>query len=257
MTERIKVRVTESLPEFQVDNVEMLQNSVLVSRYQRFCDELHERGVPLNEKEVFHYSPTANDTCLVGVATELAGNSEYGNGAYFAQHAIYNLALKQVMMGQGWQIPAEAEIELLWSRCALGRCKDFGPRCASRRGDKFARAKGLPLGLGPELNGEWPLEKRERRRAPPLDPTKGRSAGMYESVTGTEADLDFTQNSRLIDGPPSRQQGEPNEFGRQYVTFQNWQVYPQVKIRLSNISRPRPLPQPKRNPELEPEPEID
>ena len=48
--------------------------------------------------------------------------------------------------------------------------------------------------------------------------------GMYDSVAGQEAALQWTENPRLIE------QGE--EFGRQFVTFNGWQAYPEFVVRL-------------------------
>ena len=96
---------------------------------------------------------------------------------------------------------ASAEVTLLWARAALGKCRDFGARCRSPRGNDAAAAAGLPAGLsdwGPPIGrgGEGTY------RIPPSG---------FASVTGTEGDLAWTAHPRLSE--------HGADFGRQY----HWQ----------------------------------
>jgi hypothetical protein len=92
-------------------------------------------------------------------------------------------------------------------------------------------------------------QQGHRRRPPPLNKPAwtgkprarndavGREEGTYNSVSGTEANLEWTNNPRLIE------QGE--RFGRQFVTFSPWQAYPELVVYLE-----------KRDEDAEPQPEV-
>ena len=93
------------------------------------------------------------------------------SGAYFCQHAFYACAY-----GEGWlshglpetpHEPPSSEpgtvTDVLWTRVALGRCKDFGHRCVSDRDHAASRAKGLdPKTEDRNFKRDWPEE-------PPFD----------------------------------------------------------------------------------------
>ena len=84
------------------------------------------------------------------------------------------------------------------------------------------------MGVQPGL-ANWPMD--DRRRPPPLDTAKGHKGGMYDSVSGTEADLTWTRHERFR----NQQQGTPvpgSEMGRQFVTFNPWQAYPRFVVHL-------------------------
>ena len=53
---------------------------------------------------------------------------------------------------------------------------------------------------------------------------------MYDSVSGTEADLEWVREH--TNDPSSRLAEGGKEFGRQYVTFNEWQAYPEIRVRL-------------------------
>ena len=60
---------------------------------------------------------------------------------------------------------------------------------------------------------------------------------MYDSVTGTEADLAWTNMERGA------------EIGKQYVTFNHWQAYPELVVSLRRRHRDECT-------QAEPEPEL-
>ena len=146
---------------------------------------------------------------------------EYGRGIYFAEHAAYSVAY-----GQGWLKrggpPPDEEVTVLLALVALGDCVDFGPLCSSERGNAAAAAAGVE----PGLSGVWG-EGKHRNRPPRKDPEDPDSA-LYDSVTGTEADLAWS------DAPLLRRDG--HRLGRQYVVFDSRQAYPYLRLTL----RPRP-----------------
>jgi hypothetical protein len=105
-------------------------------------------------------------------------------------------------------------VTLIWAKVALGKCKDFGARCRSSLGNDAAEAAGLPPGLR-----DW---------GPPIG---RRGEGTFKippsgcaSVTGTEGDLKWAAHPRL------KERGA--ELGRQYVTFETRQAYPELVLRL-------------------------
>jgi hypothetical protein len=204
-------------------------------------------GSNINESALFHWTFDAFDLISgeqgSGFETRLARAGEYGNGAYFAQHAIYPLAFRtngyrdREEEALDWSVPQDAgtTIRLLWARVALGNVCDFGPRCASDRGAAAAAAAAVP----PGLYHDWPKDghptRGHRRRPPPLDQPEwtgeprlrtetGCEGRTYDSVSGTEANLEWTGNQRLMD--------RGADFGRQFVTFNPWQAYPELVIYL-------------------------
>ena len=65
---------------------------------------------------------------------------------------------------------------------------------------------------------------------------------MYDSVTGTEANLEW---------PPANMEPEQGaKIGKQYVTFNHWQAYPELVVSLRHRWRDECTPT-----EPEPEPE--
>eukprot|EP01047_Picozoa_sp_COSAG01_P093021 COSAG01_NODE_24251_length_785_cov_1.316327_1_plen_68_part_00 len=49
-----------------------------------------------------------------------------------------------------------------------------------------------------------------------------REGKAYDSVCGTEADLEWTGNQRMVE--------RGAEFGLQFVTFNPWQAYPELVV---------------------------
>eukprot|EP01047_Picozoa_sp_COSAG01_P035821 COSAG01_NODE_2769_length_7102_cov_6.325146_3_plen_390_part_00 len=243
----VQARVAESLPEYSVTRIDRLQNLDLWRHYFLFCFDLESHG-EANERTLFHWAkPEVLDLISgergSGFETRLARPGEYGDGTYFAQHAIYPLAYRTNgcrvnKRTLDWSVPQEpgTQITLLWARVALGKVCNFGARCASRRGDRAARAAGEPAGL----HSDWPMDGHattgHRRRPPPMiKPTwtgrptarndvAGHDGQSYDSVSGTEANLEWTQNPHLVENGA--------EFGKQFVTFNNWQAYPELVIYL-------------------------
>eukprot|EP01047_Picozoa_sp_COSAG01_P025164 COSAG01_NODE_1577_length_9847_cov_11.543394_9_plen_1234_part_00 len=259
--ERIEARVAISLPDFRVESIDRLKNLSLFNRYEQFCWQLHSK-CSVNECEAFHYAPDGvlqliTESGSVGFDPRI-GRGEYGCGTYFAEHAIYPASLAHQWLFSGicsdsvgdggkWggdscdkligtlqeatqaAIKAEANapdcLTLLFARVARGRCKDFGARCASARGDAAAISAGFSPGLPdwPRLGGGQGLN-----RPPPLSNAEGQTE-LYDSVTGTEGDLAWTLHPRL------RENG--SKFGRQYVTFHPDQSYPEAVVHLKRSSR--------------------
>eukprot|EP01047_Picozoa_sp_COSAG01_P038665 COSAG01_NODE_3151_length_6502_cov_6.673903_7_plen_555_part_00 len=240
--ERVEKRTLESLPDFALVGMERVQNKALWHKYRTYCS-LQQ---PVNELELFHYAEPRDVELIVNSSSvsfdpRLGGGEhggEYGGGAYFAQHAIYPVAY-----GNGWleggvelEREASAEITLLLAKVSLGCCKDFGARCRSGRGTLAAEAAGVPPGLRDWGQCDDALESAAaaQSRSVPRVGRHGMSAfsrppvrganELYDSVTGTEGDLAWANNPRL------RDQGAL--FGKQYVTFDPNQAYPELVLRL-------------------------
>ena len=258
-------RVSESLPDFEVEAIEVVRNKLLWQKYEAFkttharnkqhqsfqcgcytCTYPHQHeswDEHKHEMRLFHYAKPDVVEKIVrgnsGFDTRL-GDGEYGAGAYFAHHAVYSVAY-----GNNWlhgdftheRSAPDERISLLVGRVCLGHCKDFGPRCRSWKGDKYAGAEGVPAGL----RADWGLVEgaatvgravaegqmpRVFQRGPP-HPEAG-DGHQYDSVSGTEARLDWTQNPRL--------RNEGDRFGRQFVTFEPSQAYPDCVLQLRRRS---------------------
>ncbi len=142
---------------------------------------------------------------------------EYGRGIYFAEHAAYSVAY-----GQGWlrsgEPPADQDVTILLALVALGDCKDFGPLCTSHRGDAIA----AEMGLAPGLRDVWG-EGEHRNRPPRKDPADPDSP-LFDSVSGSEADLAWSSVLQL------RRDGA--RLGRQFVVFDSRQAYPYLRLTL-------------------------
>ncbi len=151
------------------------------------------------------------------------------SGAYFCEHAFYAVAYGEGWIEEGMEGtmggltgPAEPT-EILWSRVALGRCKDFGHRCVSDRDHEASLAKGLtPKDEDKKFEREWPEERTgervgnkflgHRRRPPQVNP-RDKSSDRYNSVAGTEGDLMWTAH------PDDRFRRFVAKFGKQFVVF--------------------------------------
>ena len=73
------------------------------------------------------------------------------------------------------------------------------------------------------MEGDW-LEDSGRRRGPVKSGSMAAAdVVVFDSVTGTEADLAWAH-------PRLRANGA--NFGRQYVTFNPWQAYPTLELQL-------------------------
>ena len=102
----------------------------MVRRYTSWRRDLRAAGRDNRESEQFHFSPLGerskppyDQIAKVNFAPQLARGGEYGDGVYFASHAIYPVAY-----GQGWMhptmsggdatIPTDSEetISLVWAR---------------------------------------------------------------------------------------------------------------------------------------------
>ena len=243
----LQARVNESLPDFEVISVQRVQNPAL---WRMYCTDRDRREDELlrttdrfqcdcfgceggqNEQQLFHYCKPDVVSQIVSSTTAgfetRVGGGEYGGGAYFAKHAIYSVAYGNTWLWGDFRAEGDAspDIQLLVGRACLGHCKDFGARCRSRRGDAAADEAGLPRNFegdwGPSIGRADNGSDKKFERAPP-HPERG-PHDQYASVTGTEADLLWTQNPRL------RDQG--HEFGRQFVTFENGQAYPEFVLQL-------------------------
>ena len=269
-------RVSESLPDFEVEAIEVVRNKLLWQKYEAFkttharnkqhqsfqcgcytCTDPHQHeswDEHKHEMRLFHYAKPEVVEKIVrgssGFGSRLE-DGEYGVGAYFAHHAIYPVAFGNfwlhgdfthergaVITINGREVTTGAErISLLVGRVCLGHCKDFGPRCRSSKGDKYAFEEDVPEGL----QADWGVAKgaaavgravaegqmpRVFRRGPP-HPEAG-DGHLYDSVSGTEARLDWTQNPRL--------RNEGDRFGRQFVTFEPSQAYPDCVVQLRRRS---------------------
>ena len=226
-------RIAESLPDFDLELIQRVQNKTLWRKYSTFKKQLADQH-EVDERELFHYakSDTLKKVVMsktVGFDPRLGGGEhgggEYGAGTYFAQHAIYPVAY-----GCGWldgdakvELSAEPAVTLLLAKVALGRCKDFGARCRSGRGDAAAVEAGMARGL----KDDWGAAVGRHgaagfNRPPPY--LEGQHDELYDSVTGTEGNLQWSRNHRL--------RASGHEFGRQYVTFETAQAYPELLLHL-------------------------
>ena len=106
---------------------------------------------------------------------------------------------------------------------SLGDCKDFGPLCSSKRGNTFADDRGVARGLKDFWKEDEKDGPKHRNRGPPKDVHDDTSA-LYDSVSGTEANLRWSPNPLIsING---------ERWGRQYVVFEPAQSYPSLLITL-------------------------
>eukprot|EP01048_Picozoa_sp_COSAG05_P013843 COSAG05_NODE_1512_length_4670_cov_13.100416_1_plen_918_part_00 len=216
--EEVKKRVEASLPDFELVGVERVQNTALWRKFSDYTAQLSAEGIDPGERGLFHYAKDDVIRSIIegkGFLPQIGGG-EYGCGSYFAEHAAYSVAY-----GNGWldsdidaERKADETVTLLWAKVALGRCKDFGARCRSPRGDVAAAAAGVEPGLpdwGPPIGraGEGTF------KIPPPS---------HESVSGTEGDLLWAENPRLRDNGA--------EYGRQYITFETAQSYPELVLQL-------------------------
>eukprot|EP01046_Picozoa_sp_COSAG06_P012968 COSAG06_NODE_775_length_12397_cov_15.034071_5_plen_801_part_00 len=290
----MQARVDESLPDFDVVQIRQVENHALWRGYTAVRSEATRKkkmaafecscfvcsGSSSDERRLFHYAqPEVIDKIwqhqTAGFDPRLCPSEgkEYGAGAYFAEHAIYSVAY-----GNDWlhgdfarERDAPEQITLLVGKVCLDHCKDFGPRCRSHRGDKFADALDKPRKLldwggeagkkGDAMFNRPPphaeagvttqVERlrivsggRERgyseasmtddsdeemaaclqEGVPPEGGGEGAASNLYASVTGTEADLTWTKNPRI------RTRGK--KFGRQFVTFETNQAYPELILDL-------------------------
>eukprot|EP01047_Picozoa_sp_COSAG01_P015667 COSAG01_NODE_787_length_13598_cov_17.218535_4_plen_860_part_00 len=237
----VEARIAESLPDFALVGMERVQNKALWRKYSTYCAGQEV----VDEHELFHYAPPeALDKILssssVGFDPRLGGG-EYGAGAYFAQHAVYSVAYSAGWLSDDMEKDAQGRVvrvvrnrsiereraadptvTLIWARVALGHCKDFGARCRSDRGNAAADAAGV----GRHLNDEddWgPAIGRGGANGYHRPPPRG-ATELYDSVSGTEGDLAWAQHPRLRD--------EGAKLGRQYITFDTNQAYPELVLRL-------------------------
>ena len=246
----MQARVGESLPDFEVAGIQQVENHALWRRYTAFRSEAARKkkmaafecscfvcsGASSDERRLFHYAPAevidkiwSHQTAGFDPRLSPMEGKEYGAGAYFAEHAIYSVAY-----GNGWlggdfarERDAPERITLLVGRVCLDHCKDFGPRCRSHLGDEFADALDKPRGLQ-----DWGGEAGKKQdamfnRGPPHPEAGVTAAGasnLYASVSGTEADLTWTRNPRI------REKGKT--LGRQFMTFETNQAYPELILHL-------------------------
>eukprot|EP01047_Picozoa_sp_COSAG01_P079060 COSAG01_NODE_14844_length_1403_cov_7.918712_1_plen_432_part_10 len=199
----------------------------------------------VDERELFHYAPPeALEKILSSSSVSFdprLGGGEYGAGAYFAQHALYSVAYSAGWLSDDTETDAQGRVvrvvrnrsiereraadptvTLIWARVALGHCKDFGARCRSDRGNAAADAAGVGRHLNDE--GDWgPAIGRGGASGYHRPPPRG-ATELYDSVSGTEGDLAWTQHPRLRD--------EGAKLGRQYITFDTNQAYPELVLRL-------------------------
>ncbi len=142
---------------------------------------------------------------------------EYGRGIYFAEHAAYSVAY-----GQGWlrsgEPPVNKDVTVLLALVALGDCKDFGRLCASERGNAAAGE----MGVAPGLRDFW--GEGEHRNRPPRKNPADPDSPLFDSVSGSEADLAWSSVQLL------RRDGA--RLGRQYVVFDSRQAYPYLRLTL-------------------------
>jgi serine/threonine protein kinase len=238
---KVETRIAESLPEFALVGMTRVQNKSLWQKYCTYCAGQESAC----ESELFHYAEQDVMEKIISSSTvsfdPRLGGGEYGAGSYFAQHALYCVAYsagwlsddieqgahgtkKTMVPGRSVQREraANPNVTLIWAKVALGHCKDFGARCRSHRGDAAADTAGVGRGLNDE--DDWGLaigrgEDSSYHRPPPRGAT-----ALYDSVAGTEGDLAWAAHPRL------RERGA--EFGRQYVTFDPQQAYPELLLQL-------------------------
>ena len=242
---QLESRVKTSMPEFELQAVSRVQNIPLWRRYCAFRAELE---VP-DEIDMFRYEDF--DTLQIVTSSRESlqrHNGEYGEGRYFAHHAIYAIA-----NGFGWldkksdvEVKTPQVVMLLSVKVARGHCKDFGARCRSQKGDAAANKAGVKKGLLDDWaaadspgsgtfaglarefsNPSSPDDPADFSRAPPR--SEAGVYGKYDSVQGTEGDMLWSQNNRI------RAHGD--KFGRQCVTFADSQAYPEFILKL--VRRPQ------------------
>jgi hypothetical protein len=226
---RICKRVQESLDMFRITKIERVFNKFLWERYcAKSYDVARNNKGDANERELFHWSPNwrvlIEGTSGAGFDPRMKNprGCEYGNGAYFAQHAAYSVSYAQDWLFKD-ELPSSGSVRVLLALVSLGDCKDFGPLCSSKRGDKLATDRGV----APGLKDFWKVDEKKgpnhRNRGPPKDVNDDTSA-LYDSVGGTEANLSWSPNPLI--------QSNGERWGQQYVVFEPAQSYPSLLITL-------------------------
>ena len=249
----VEEQVAQSLPDYELTRVERVQHATQWTGYRAFRDKVAQQHGhrALQEKKLFHWAPFEVIEKITnsseGFDPRLGGGDgggEYGQGVYFAEQAIYS-----VSFGSGWlsndidkdtdqPVPncsinkerdANRHITVLRAQVELGLCKDFGARCRSHRGNAAAAAATPPMkgGLPDWAEGHKVKRQGAEFSRPPVLPETQATEGkqLYHSVQGTEGDLAWTKHPRLRDNG--------NTFGRQYVTFDTNQAYPELVLQLS------------------------
>jgi len=223
----VEGKVVASLPDYRVIQIERVENFSLWTAYTRFKEGLVQGHGSPNERE-FLFHATSSEQLLRDVIAKCdknkggfdpkLGRGEYGNGCYFAEHAIYSVAYTQGWLfhglnGRSCPVPEPgegSELTLALVSVALGKCKDWGGRCLSER--------SLPT---PITEVEWPYDREgtsQRMHGPP----HGENDSRYDSVCGTEGDLGWVKQERFAD--------RGKEFGKQYITFHEGQTYPSLLV---------------------------
>ena len=247
----LEARVHESLPEFDITNLQIVVNRTLEVKYSGYRQRIAMRrnGSP-NERFLFHFCP---DNVIDLIWQEAEGHdprlsqwAAVGKGAYFSEHAIYGYAYK-FNLWEGDAEPAIGEtFRVFVTLVALGNCKDLGVGCGTctspeweewkeefksfKEKDKPTRPPKfvLPPGAGP--------------RKHMLDLMGVKDAPRYDSVMSTEGDLGTSPASTYMNKANTRLVREvmhprlllrARDWGRQYVIFESAASYPMYILTLT------------------------
>jgi serine/threonine protein kinase len=247
-------RVHESLPEWDITEMNQVVNKVLATQYacNRHIIAARCNGDP-NERLLFHF-PHPDATAKIwqqgdGHDPRMSLWAEVGKGAYFSEHVIYGYAYKYKLWpcGPDWVVkhepPSGSTMQVFASLVTLGNTADIGPGCETCMNPPWIKWKNeFSKYEKPPKPPQMVLPEDAAERQHLLDMMKVQNPSYY-SVTSTEGDLATHSQStnklpsgeRVGDIMHPRLKSRAREWGQQYVVFQTAASYPMFLITLTKI----------------------
>lgn len=251
-TAALTLRLHESLPEWDITEMNQVVNKVLATQYayNRHLVAARCNGDP-NERLLFHF-PHPDAVAKIwqqgdGHDPRMSIWAEVGKGAYFSEHVIYGYAYNYKLWPSGpdWVVKREPPIgstmQIFASLVTLGESADLGPGCETcvsppwtRWKDEFKRFEKPPK--PPHMT--LPEDAAERQHL--LD-MKMVQDPCYYSVKSTEGDLathsastnKLPSGERVGDILHPRLKDRAREWGQQFVVFQTAASYPMYLITIT------------------------
>jgi serine/threonine protein kinase len=245
----LKMRVHDSLPEWDITAIHQVVNASLASKYAAYRHRVAARcnGNP-NERMMFHFAEPAVMTKIwqqgEGHDPRLSNWAEVGKGAYFAKHVIYCYAYKYCL----WPCESKSEppigesMQLFASLVCLGNVADVGPGCETCPSPTWdAWKKELPIMPKPTRPPAMTLSVDAAEKQHILDLTQVKDAPRYDSVVSTEGDLGTHPAStfkdasgrRISDLMHPRLKARAKEWAEQCVVFDAAASYPMFIVTLT------------------------
>jgi serine/threonine protein kinase len=246
----LAAQVHQSLPEFDITNLEAVVNQTLERKYAAYRHRIALRcnGNP-NERFLFHFCP---ESIIPKIWQEGDGHdprlsqwAEVGKGAYFSEHVIYGYAYRFNL----WEGAAEPAIgqsfRVFVTLVALGNCKDLGVGCGTCTSPEWEEWKTefVPMRIdNPTRPPGFSLPSDAGQCKHLLDLMGVRDRPRYDSVMSTEGDLGTSPASTYMnkarthlvrDVMHPRLLLRPRDWGRQYVVFETSACYPMYILTLT------------------------